>query len=205
MTSRFTEQEAEKASRIVRNYIDQITQTIQSLSTGVIIDVAEVIKMARRKGKRIYIFGNGGSAATATHMASDLSKGCIIPGQPRIKAISLCTNIALLSAWANDSDYSNVFAEQLDNLIEAGDIALGISGSGNSRNVLNAIELAKSRGALTIGFCGFGGGKLAGLVDIPVVIHNNCMEQIEDIHLVLEHMITSYLRVNPDSVVDGNK
>jgi D-sedoheptulose 7-phosphate isomerase len=203
MITRVTRETPQEATQIVSRYIDQVRQSMQVLPAEVIIQVAEAIRAARLSGRRIFIFGNGGSAATATHMACDLSKGGIVPGQPRIKAVSLCDNLPLLSAWANDSNYDNVFAEQLDNLIEEGDIALGISGSGNSPNILNAIQLANSRGALTIGFCGFDGGKLAQLVDIPVVVRNNCMEQVEDVHLMIEHLITSYLRIslnkNPDT------
>lgn len=159
-----------------------------------IAQVVELLEETRLKGKRVFIFGNGGSAATASHFAADLSKGAISKGKPRIKAFALTDNVPLLSAWANDTAYENVFAEQLENFIEMGDIAIGISGSGNSQNVLNGVKVAKAKGATTIGFIGFDGGKLKHLVDLAIIVPNHNMEQVEDIHLLLEHVITTCLR-----------
>jgi Phosphoheptose isomerase len=159
-----------------------------------IAQVVELLERARIKGRRVYVSGNGGSASTASHFASDLAKGAICEGKPRIKAFALTGNIPLLSAWANDTAYENIFAEQLENFIEAGDIAIGISGSGNSQNVLNGVEVAKAKGATTIGFIGFDGGKLEDLVDLAIIVPSYNMEQVEDIHLLLEHVITTCLR-----------
>ena len=157
-------------------------------------EVIDVLEEARDKGRSVFLFGNGGSAATASHFASDLAKGAISLGKPRVKAFALTDNVPLLSAWANDSAYENVFAEQLENFIEVGDIAFGISGSGNSPNVLNGIKVAKAKGATTIGFIGFDGGKLRELVDVRIIVSSHNMEQVEDIHLLLEHIITTCLR-----------
>ncbi len=179
---------------IIEEYVSEVRNTLKKLPVGQIKQVVELLEESRLKSRRVFIFGNGGSAATASHFASDLSKGAICQGKPRIKALALTDNIALLSAWANDSAYENAFAEQLENFIEPEDIAIAISGSGNSLNVLNAVKLAKSKGATTIGFTGFDGGKLKDLVDIAIVVPSHCMEQIEDIHLLLEHMITTCLR-----------
>jgi D-sedoheptulose 7-phosphate isomerase len=181
-------------SQRISKYVFEVQTTLQTLPVGHIVEAADAIDSARTSGRRVFIFGNGGSAATAAHMACDLCKGAMVPGKPRIKAISLCDNAALLSAWANDTAYENIFAEQMENLIEEGDVAIGISASGNSLNVLKAIELAKARGATTIGFCGFDGGSIARLVDIPVVIRNCCIEQVEDLHSLLGHVITTYLK-----------
>ncbi len=179
---------------LIEDYLEQVVSTLRSLPVEQIAAVADAVAWAREAGRRVFVFGNGGSAATATHMACDLSKGTVLHGQPRVKAISLCDNLSLLSAWANDTAYEHVFAEQLENLIEEGDVAIGISGSGNSANVLNAIDLAKRRGATTIGFCGFDGGRLAQTADMTVVVRNRRMEQVEDIHLILEHVLTVLLR-----------
>ena len=179
---------------LITDYLYQVRSTLDVLPVEQITRVIEAIASTRMSGGRVFIFGNGGSAATAAHFASDLSKGAIAEGRPRIKAISLCDNMALIAAWANDAAYECIFAEQLQNLIEEGDIAIGISGSGNSPNVLNGMEVAKSKGAATIGFIGFDGGKLKELVDIPLVVSNYNMEQVEDIHLLLEHIITTCLR-----------
>jgi D-sedoheptulose 7-phosphate isomerase len=179
---------------VINSYIGEIISTLQQLPVDKIGQIVNILNQARTDGRKVFIFGNGGSAATATHFACDLSKGAINKDYPRIKAISLCDNFSVASAWANDSHYDNIFAEQLENLVNAQDVVIGISGSGNSTNVLNGIKLAKDKGAITIGFTGFQGGKLAVIVDIPLVIPNRCMEQIEDIHLLVEHILTVCLR-----------
>ncbi len=179
---------------IIENYLSQVGTTLDELPLDRIVKVVEVLDEARDKGNRIFIFGNGGSAATASHFASDLAKGAICKGKPRFKAFALTDNTPLLSAWANDTDYSNIFAEQLENFVEPRDIAIAISGSGNSPNVRNGTKVAKAKGATTIGFIGFDGGKLKDLVDIPLTVPNHNMEQVEDIHLLLGHVITTCLR-----------
>ena len=184
----------EENTEIITNYIAQVADTLNKLPVDKITRVVEVLAEARDRGNRVFIFGNGGSAATASHFACDLDKGAICKSKPRFKAFALTDNVPLLSAWANDTDYSNIFAEQLENFIERGDVAIAISGSGNSPNVLNAVKTAKTKGATTIGFIGFNGGKLKGLVDIALVVPNNNMEQVEDIHLLLGHVITTCLR-----------
>ncbi len=178
----------------IKPYLSEVSATLDKLPVEAIAQVVEVLEGARMKGRRVYIFGNGGSAATASHFAADLSKGAICKGKPRIKAFALTDNIALLSAWANDTTYENIFAEQLENVVEPRDIVIGISGSGNSPNVLNGIKVAKTKGATTIGFIGFDGGKLKELVHIAILVPSHNMEQVEDIHLLLEHVITTCLR-----------
>ncbi len=179
---------------MIEDYVSQVKAALGKLPIDKIAQVVERLEEPRLQGKSVFLFGNGGSAATASHFASDLSKGAICAGKPRIKASALTDNIALLSAWANDTAWENIFAEQLENFVEPQDIAIGISGSGNSVNVLKGIEVAKSKGAFTIGFTGFDGGKLKDIVDIAIVVPNNNMEQVEDIHLLLEHVITTCLR-----------
>ncbi len=138
--------------------------------------------------------GNGGSASTATHFVCDLAKNTRKEGWPHYKAIGLSDNMALFSAYANDEGYENVFAQQLANLVMPEDIVIAISASGNSRNVLNAVSFAKSANATTIGFTGFNGGNLASMVDINIHVNSNIIEHVEDIHLMLEHMIVKSLR-----------
>ena len=185
---------AQENRQIIETYLSEVGATLGKLPVDMTAQVVEIIETARARGKRIFTFGNGGSAATASHFASDLSKGAISPGKPRIKAFALTDNVPLLSAWANDTAYENIFAEQLENLVDTGDIAIGISGSGNSQNVLNGVRVAKAKGASTIGFIGFDGGKLKSLVDLAVVVPSDNMEQVEDIHLLLAHIITTCLR-----------
>jgi len=169
----------QKDIKIIKNYLSEVSATLAKLPVEGITQVVELLEQTRANRKRVYIFGNGGSAATASHFASDLSKGAISKGKPRIKAFALTDNVPLLSAWANDTAYENIFAEQLMNFIEVGDIAIGISGSGNSQNVLNGVRVAKAKGVTSIGFIGFDGGKLKDLVDIAIVVPNHNMENLE--------------------------
>ena len=178
----------------IMTYLSEVGATLDILPVEAIAQVVEVLEVVRMRKRRVYIFGNGGSAATASHFASDLSKGAISKEKPRIKAFALTDNVPLFSAWANDISYENAFSEQLENFVESGDIAIGISGSGNSLNVLNGIKVAKAKGATTIGFIGFDGGKLGELVDIRIIVPSHNMEQVEDIHLLTGHIITTCLR-----------
>ncbi|MBN2076582.1 MAG: SIS domain-containing protein [Dehalococcoidales bacterium] len=179
---------------LIKEYVTEVIESLSVISTGTITRIITVIRAARDSGKSIFVFGNGGSAATATHMASDLAKGAMSPGKSRIKAFSLTDNLSLVTAWANDSAYENVFSEQLEGFINKGDVAIGISGSGNSQNVLNGVIKARVKGAVTIGLIGFDGGKLKDLVDIPLVVNNYDMRQVEDIHILIEHIITLCLQ-----------
>ena len=176
------------------SYISELKKALDTLSLERIREVSEVLLKANEEEKTIFICGLGGNASTASHMANDLSKLTIYPGKKRFRAIALADNVPLLTAWANDARYEDIFAEQLENLADAGDIAIGISGSGNSPNVLKGIEIAKHKGSTTVGFVGFDGGKLGRIVDVSVVVPSHRMEQIEDIHLLLEHAITGCLR-----------
>jgi len=183
-----------ETQRLIGQYLSEVADTLTRLPVENIARVIEVLREVRARRKRVFVFGNGGSAATSSHFACDLSKGATNREQPRIRAVALVDNMPVFSAWANDSSYENVFAEQLENLLEPGDVAIGISGSGNSPNILKGVEKAREMGAFTIGFIGFEGGKLKELVDLPVIVPSNCMEQIEDIHLLLCHLITVCLR-----------
>lgn len=178
----------------VVNYLSSLQETMNELPKENIVSVIELLQAARLEGKQIFIMGNGGSASTATHFVCDLAKNTRKEGMPHYKVIGLTDNMAIFSAYANDEGYESVFAQQLDNLVMPGDIVIGISASGNSRNVLNAIALAKSRSAITVGFSGFDGGQLAPMVDINVHVNSNIIEHVEDLHLVLEHMIVKALK-----------
>lgn len=176
--------------KFIEDYILSLKQSLDEISAGAVEEAADAIADAVKKGKRVFIFGNGGSAATASHFAGDLSKGTVIPGGAHLPAFSLTDNSALLTAISNDIGYSQVFKEQLMALVGAGDIAIGISASGNSPNVLDGVSYAKSQGALTLGLCGFGGGKLGGLADKAIIIRRESYEQVEDVHLTLAHLLT---------------
>ncbi len=138
----------------------------------------------------MYTFGNGGSASLASHFACDLGKGtAYCNGGKRFRALALTDNLPTLTAWANDSSYEDVFSEQLRNFVQPQDVAFAISGSGNSKNVLNALEVAREAGATTLGISGFQGGQMKSLCDICVVVPSNNMQIIEDMHLAMAHSI----------------
>jgi D-sedoheptulose 7-phosphate isomerase len=178
----------------VLSYLEDLKGLLGRLPVSSIEDVISTLLYARFNRKQVIIMGNGGSAATASHFACDLGKGTLRPGLPRFRVIALTDNMSLFSALANDFGYDQVFCEQLKSLIQPGDVAIGISGSGNSANVLNAILAARELGAITIGFVGFDGGRLKSMVDRCVHVPCDCMEQVEDVHLILEHLISTCLR-----------
>jgi len=138
----------------INNYFAELEQLVQTISRTHLQQVLSLLEEAYHHGHRIFILGNGGSAATASHFALDLAKNTITPGAPRLKAISLTDHVPLITAWSNDTAYEHIFEEQLANLIEAGDVVIGISASGNSPNVIAAMRLAKQTRAATIGLLG---------------------------------------------------
>lgn len=180
-------------NRVV-SYLSTLQETMNELPKEKIVSVIELLKSARLDGRQVFIMGNGGSASTATHFVCDLAKNTRKDGLPHFKVIGLADNMALFSAYANDEGYENVFSQQLANLVMPDDIVIGISASGNSMNVLNALALAKSRKAITVGFTGFDGGQMAPMVDLNVHVNSSVIEHVEDIHLMLEHMIVKSIK-----------
>ena len=181
-------------SEISSRYLAELSATMAQLPLVEIDRLIELLEAARREGRQVFLLGNGGSAATASHFCCDLAKNTIAPGLPNYRAISLTDNTPLMTAWANDTAYDNLFCGQLQCWLRPGDLVIGISGSGNSPNVLRAMEMARREGATTVGLIGFAGGKLKDLVDLAIVIPSRCMEQIEDLHLVIEHLVVTALR-----------
>jgi D-sedoheptulose 7-phosphate isomerase len=178
----------------VNSYFSQLEQMIRSISQPDVDAVLDILEAAYLQGHRIFVMGNGGSAATASHFALDLSKNTITPGAPRLKAISLTDHVPLITAWSNDTAYEHIFAEQLASLIEPGDVAIGISTSGNSPNVINALRLAKQYNAKTVGLLGAKGGQIKDMVDVYVLSPGQNIEQEEDAHMILAHVITRHMR-----------
>lgn len=177
----------------VRHYFQSVQSLLEQVPFDAVEEVIEALVTANRAGKTVFICGNGGSAATASHFGCDLAKRPTVAGQPRYRVISLTDNTPLMTALSNDIGYEAVFAEQLIPLVREGDVVIGISGSGNSPNVLNAMQVARKVSAVTIGFCGYDGGKLKSMVDIPVHIPSFNMAMVEDVHLMLEHAICERL------------
>lgn len=178
-------------------YVKDLQAVLEKLPWEQIEAARNVLREARKRGATIFVLGNGGSASTASHMVADMGKNTIRDDVPRMRMIALTDNVEAITAWGNDSAYSEVFAEQLTNLVRPDDVVVAISGSGNSPNVLRAIEVAKANDATTIGITGFRGGKLAPMVEYPVVVPSNSMEMIEDVHLILNHALVSSLRQDP--------
>lgn len=173
----------------ISNYLGLLQQTISELPEGAIQDAIDTLKKAHAEGRQVFILGNGGSATCASHIACDFQKGLKEVSGKRFRAMSVTDNVAVMTAWANDTDYDNIFAEQLDSLLDKGDVVLAISGSGNSRNVIKAVEKANEMGAITMGWSGFDGGKLAKAVQKPIVIKSDNMQRIEDVHMILGHLV----------------
>jgi len=176
------------------SYFAQLTRTIHRLPLETIHDLVQVFLEAYGRSRSIFLFGNGGSAALASHMACDLGKGTAPAGGKRLRVVALTDNVALLTAWANDTRYENIFREQMENLLEAGDVAFAISGSGNSPNVLAGLEWARQAGAVTAGITGFEGGKMRALCDVCVVVPSDNMQIIEDLHMSISHAVFRLLR-----------
>lgn len=177
-----------------QQYAKEISDVLDRMAWADVEHVVQVLERAWLSGAQVFVMGNGGSASTASHVACDFGKNTVVPVMPRLRVISLNDNMATFSAYANDNGYESVFAEQLSTLARPNDVVLAISASGNSPNVLKGIETARVMQATTIGWSGYQGGKLAQMVDIPIVVPSNRIEQIEDIHLILGHMVTTALR-----------
>jgi D-sedoheptulose 7-phosphate isomerase len=156
-------------------------------------EIAQILISAYNAEKQVFIMGNGGSGSTASHFACDINKGCCYNLEKKFKVICLNDNVPTMLAYANDLSYEKVFVEQLKNFLNSGDVVIGISGSGNSINVLTAVSYAKQKGARTIGLTGFDGGKLAQIADVPLIASINDMQKVEDVHMIVVHMLMQCL------------
>lgn len=179
----------------LKEYFANDTELFGKVDLTRVEEIIATLERARSEGRRVFLFGNGGSAATASHLACDLGKGTIQKDRPRFKVICLNDNMPTFSAYANDLGYDQVFAEPLISLSERGDIAIAFSASGNSPNVLRAMEAARARELVTIGFTGFNGGKLKNLVDLHVNIPSNSFGHTEDVHLAICHAMCEMLKL----------
>jgi D-sedoheptulose 7-phosphate isomerase len=179
-----------------KNYRDREIEVMNGLDYEAINEAMNVIVEAWQRGNRIYVFGNGGSAATASHMANDFNKGISEKVGKKFQLVSLVDNFSTVMAIANDISYDEVFRFQLDGILTAEDVVLGISGSGNSKNVINAIEYAKTIGAKTIGMTGYNGGRLKEMSDYQMHVPINDMQITEDIHMHFDHMMMKVLGEN---------
>ncbi len=185
--------------QLLKVYISELQKTIDILPLDQILKAAERIDQARLEGRTIFTMGNGGSSATASHMACDFAKNTRDPEIPAIRAICLSDSTPTLTAFANDEGYETVFAEPLKALAVPGDVLIAISGSGNSPNILRGLKAAKALGVTTIGLSGFKGGKMISMVDIPINIDTDSIERVEDVHMICDHLLTMVMRESHQS------
>jgi len=178
----------------INSYLSALKQVIKDFPVEALAQITEILQNARENSATVFICGNGGSWATAAHMVCDFGKNTRMAKNNRLKVIGLGDNIPSLTAYANDEGYERVFAEPLLSLVSPGDVLIAISGSGNSPNVLQAVESAKQMGATTIGLTGFQGGQLKDCVDYSLIIPSDNMEIIEDFHMIVDHLLTVCLR-----------
>lgn len=178
------------------DYFELLTALLGNLPYDRLDSIANVLLRAHAENQRIFLFGNGGSASLASHFACDLAKGATAYESHgrHFRAIALTDNIPMITAWANDFGYEDVFAGQLRNMMESGDIAFAISASGNSANVLKALRYARESGAYCVGLSGFQGGKMKELCDLSLVVPSDNMQMIEDVHLSVAHALFTIIR-----------
>jgi D-sedoheptulose 7-phosphate isomerase len=187
----------------VDRYLEEMVGIVREISRDDVTRFIEVLAECRRAGGTVFTCGNGGSAGTATHLAADLAKFTAQPGQPRLKALSLCENAPLLSALTNDLGFDSIFSWQLESLMQPGDVLIAISvhgGAGRdqagawSQNLLRAADYVKSRGGKVLGLAGFDGGALKQLADVCVVVPARSTPHVEGLHVCLHHLIVQRLR-----------
>ena len=176
-------------SDFMGKYFEWQKDSLDELLTAELDRQVKILYDAWKQDKQVFIIGNGGSASTASHFACDLGKGAAIEGKRRFRIMSLNDNMAVFSAYANDNGYESVFSEQLMNVLNPGDVLIGITVSGNSPNILRAVEYANKVGATTLGWIGFNGGKLKEIVDSALCLSSSNFGVVEGAHVVLHHAI----------------
>lgn len=186
-----------RPGEFAKDYVGSLKNVLDRLPWEAVDRVLQAIEEAYQRRSQIFVIGNGGSAATASHMMNDLCKGTIghkgDAPWPRFRVVALTDNVALMTAWANDTDYKHIFSEPLQTLAQRGDVLIAISASGNSPNIITAVEAAKQMGVKVVGLAGFGGGKLAKMADIAFVVPSNEYGPVEDVHMIFDHIMTGYL------------
>jgi D-sedoheptulose 7-phosphate isomerase len=178
----------------INGYVREFQRALEGTPPEAIQATVECLFRAWTTDNQVFILGNGGSASTASHMGNDFSKATIVAGKRRMRVISLTDNVALMTAWGNDSSFDVIFSEQLENLLNAGDVVVAISASGNSPNVLRAMEFARRTGAVTIAWTGRSGGRVKDLADHCLRVPSDDVGLIEGVHLVIDHIVTGELR-----------
>lgn len=176
-----------------QQYIDDLKSTLDSLNRGQLNAMIDLFFYAQREQKQIFTFGNGGSGATASHAAGDFIKGASFGLEKRFRMICLNDNIPSMMAIANDTSWSEIFVEALKNYLNPGDVVIGISGSGNSENVIKALQFANDQQAKTIAMCGFKGGKIAEMAEVVIHAAIHDMEVVEDVHMAVFNIVKKHM------------
>ncbi len=182
---------------MIRNYSEVIRELLSNLDFKKIDEFSGILKKAHEEGNSVFVIGNGGSAASSSHFVCDLGKGTVMDFESknkRFKVMSLCDNNSLISAYGNDLGYKYIFSEQLKNFASNDDVLIAISASGNSPNIMRAVETAKNMGVKVIGLSGFSGGRLKEFSDLNIHINNNHYGQVEDLHMMILHMVAYDLK-----------
>lgn len=184
--------------QFINSYLSEIKHCLDALDKKMLGSATDMVMETYRNNGKIFIFGNGGSASISSHLACDLGKGTLRRvydnSERRLRVISLTDNVALMTAFANDLSFDDIFVQQLRNLVETGDLIIAFSGSGNSKNIIKAVQYAKKSGARTIGFLGFKtGGKIKDMVDCAIVIDSNHYGPIEDLHQIVGHLLSAWI------------
>lgn len=185
------------ASAFMSRYASYLTGLLENLDIVGLESASRLLSAAYREGRSIYCLGNGGSAATASHFATDLAWGRRIKGETRPRAISLCANVPLMTALSNDLGYESVFVEQLKGLLQPGDVVVAISASGNSENVVQAVQYANEHSGNSVGLVGFDGGKLKSQCHACIHVETpaGMYELVEDVHHAVCHMLSGHLKL----------
>lgn len=171
-----------------RTYLGDAASTLAQIPVATVDRIFEILKEAYQSDHQVIVMGNGGSAALASHFAVDLGKGTVASGRRRFRVVSIVDNTPIMTAYANDLGYADVFSEQIRTLARPGDVVFGISGSGNSPNVINGLKAAREAGATTLVMTGYQGGRAIELADVTLVVPSSDMQHIEDCHLSLMHL-----------------
>lgn len=188
---------------VATEYLTNLSQVLGKVPGRLLSQAVELLLEARLNARRIYVMGNGGSSAIASHIACDLVKRAHVAGCAPLRVFALMDNISLLTAWANDRAYDQVFAEQIQALVEPGDVVIAISTSGNSQNILAGLTAARGQGARTIALVGFDGGKASELADLVVHVACHNYGLVEDTHAAIGHALTAAVRARLLHESDG--
>jgi D-sedoheptulose 7-phosphate isomerase len=174
------------------DYLDDLKQAVNSIDLQVVEEMLGILAQCREQGRFIWVIGNGGSALTASHFAVDLGKGASYGRERRFPVIALTESLGTITAYGNDTSYNHIFVEQLKNVVRPGDVLVALSGSGNSENVIQALEYCRENGVITLGLTGKTGGRLAQMCDYVFQADTDHMGRIEDLHMIVVHLITYY-------------